>query len=357
MIDAGRHHCYGSYDNLNQLYRLRNRSNGEIFREHPEAEILRRRYYIIFVAREKDGPLRKIPVPLHYAAVFVAAAIVGAFSITGMAGSYTRMLLKTESVNQVVSQREALRRDYKQLQVVAHEKDIQAASLGSLASEVSALYGLRQSRMTKAADTAVPTDSSDTSGTFTEQAYTQSLNQFTLLRSDALKGQIPGFDVPARPSAVTDWASIAGAPTLWPVMGPITSPFGARDDPFNGEGAFHSGIDISATFGSPVHAAADGVVETASMASGYGREIVVDHGNGIETLYGHLSGFAVTTGQQVRQGQVIGYVGMSGRSTGPHLHYEVRIHNTPVNPHRYLRETQDQLANAEALTSASRFGN
>jgi murein DD-endopeptidase MepM/ murein hydrolase activator NlpD len=319
---------------------------------------LRRRYYIIFVAREKDGPLRKIPIPLHYAGVFVAAAIVGAFTITGMAGSYTRMLLKTASFNQVRSQREALRRDYERLQVVAHEKDLQAASLGSLASEVSALYGLRQNRMARAATSATAETGSDAAVTFTEQAYTQSLDQFALLRTDALTGRVRGFgSVLSSGATITDWASVAGAPALWPVLGPITSSFGEREDPFNGEGTFHSGVDISAGFGTAVHAAADGVVQTASMESGYGREVVIDHGNGIETLYGHLSGFAVTAGQQVREGQIIGYVGMSGRSTGPHLHYEVRIHNTPVNPHRYLRETPSQLANNDPLTNSALIGN
>jgi murein DD-endopeptidase MepM/ murein hydrolase activator NlpD len=319
---------------------------------------LRRQYYIIFVAREKDGPLRKIPIPLHYAGVFLAAAIVGAFTITGMAGSYTRMLLKTASFNQVRSQSEALRRDVQQLQVVAHEKDVQAASLGSLASEVSALYGLRQNRLAKAAAAAAASVTPESSNGFTEQAYTQSLDQFTLLRTDALTGKVPGFDVAAgHAAATTDWASIIGAPALWPVMGPITSSFGQREDPFNGEGAFHSGIDISAGFGTPVHAAADGEVQTASMESGYGREVIIDHGNGIETLYGHLSGFAVTAGQQVREGQIIGYVGMSGRSTGPHLHYEVRINNTPVNPHRYLRETPGQLASADAISGLAGGGN
>src|SRR5579884_3331293 len=96
-----------------------------------ESAHLRRRYYIIFVAREKDGPLRKIPIPLHYAGVFIAAAVVGAFTITGLAGSYSRMLLKTASFNQLRLQREALRKDYTQLQALAHEKDLQAASLGS----------------------------------------------------------------------------------------------------------------------------------------------------------------------------------------------------------------------------------
>jgi murein DD-endopeptidase MepM/ murein hydrolase activator NlpD len=316
---------------------------------------LRRRYYIIFVAREKDGPLRKIPVPLHYAGVFLAAAIVGAFTITGMAGSYTRMLLKTASFDQVRSQREALRRDYQQLQVVVHEKDIQAASLGSLASEVTALYGLRQNRMAKAASAATESVASDSSGTFTEQAYAQSLDQLTLLRTDALTGRVPGFDAVANQAAAsTDWASIIGAPALWPVIGPITSSFGEREDPLNvGEGEFHTGVDIGVSFGTPVRAAADGVVESAGMGNGYGREIVLDHGNGIETLYAHLSGFAVTAGQRVSMGQVIGYVGLSGRTTGPNLHYEVRIHNAPVNPHRFLRETMSQLANADAVPGFS----
>jgi murein DD-endopeptidase MepM/ murein hydrolase activator NlpD len=318
---------------------------------------LPRRYYIIFVAREKDGPLRKIPIPLHYAGIFIAAAVVGAFTITGLAGSYTRMMLKTASFNQLRSQREVLRQDYSRLQVVAHEKDLQAASLGTLASEVSALYGLRQNRMAKTATAAVVPGSSDSASAFNEEAYSQSLNQLAQLRTSALSGRVQSFDVGLAPAGIHDWAALAGAPSLWPVVGPITSSFGEREDPFNGEGAFHAGIDISATFGDPVRATADGVVQVASMASGYGREVIIDHPNGIETLYGHLSGFAITAGQEVREGQVIGYVGMSGRSTGPHLHYEVRIHNTPVNPHRYLRETMQQFASAAQLADSAKTGN
>jgi hypothetical protein len=106
----------------------------------------RKRYYILFVARDEDGRVRKIPLPLHYAYGFVAAALVGAFTIVGLAGSYTRMLLKTESYNQVREDRENLRKDYKQMAQIAHERDVQVASLGALASEVSSLYGLKQNR-------------------------------------------------------------------------------------------------------------------------------------------------------------------------------------------------------------------
>lgn len=307
---------------------------------------MRKSYYIIFVAREKDGRLRKIPVPLHYAYIFVAAAIVGAFTITGMAGSYSRMLLKTASFNQVRSQREALRKDYAQLEQVAHEKEVQAASLGSLASEVTALYGLKQNKLTEAKSAAAPAIVV-ASDSLSPQAYTQSVDQLDSLRHKALSGQVYQLlnTAPTRSFGdLGDTLNLANAPSLWPVVGPVTSSFGERSDPFNGEGAFHAGIDISAGFGEAVHATADGTVEMADRGSGYGREIVINHGFGVKTLYGHLSGFAVTDGQEVKRGQIIGYVGSSGRSTGPHLHYEVRIRDTPVNPHKYLRETMQQYA-------------
>jgi len=313
---------------------------------------LRKRFYIIFVAREEDGRLRKIPVPLHYAYVFVAAAVVGAFTLAGMAGSYSRMLLKTASFDQIRSQHEALRKDYKNLQAVEQQKDVQVASLGSLASEVTALYGLRQSRLAKSAASAVPVPV-DSDSDFTDAAYTQSFDQLSSLRTTALSGGLSRAFGGISPSLSGGWANLLNAPSLWPVMGTITSSFGERDDPFNGEGTFHSGIDIATSYGDSVRAAADGVVLRASFGNGYGREVLIDHGNGIETVYGHLSGFAVTDGEQVKRGQIIGYVGTSGRSTGPHLHYEVRIHETPVNPHKYLRETMNQLAAAGGDTRAA----
>ncbi len=296
-------------------------------------------------------------MPLHYAYIFVAAAVVGAFTITGMAGSYTRMLLKTASFNQVRSQREALRKDYLQMEQVAHEKDVQAASLGSLASEVSALYGLRQNKLTStkaavspASAPTIPAGTDDLS----DQAYKQSVDQLSSLLETGLSGRmsrvIETSSGPAAASAVA-WANLADAPSLWPVIGRVTSSFGERLDPFNGEGAFHAGIDIASDYGQPVRATADGIVEIAGPVNGYGREIILDHGYGLTTLYGHLSGFAVTSGEQVRRGEVIGYVGSTGRSTGPHLHYEVRIRNTPVNPHKYLRETMQQFASTTHFTA------
>ena len=141
-------------------------------------------------------------------------------------------------------------------------------------------------------------------------------------------------------------------PRMWPVEGRIASSFGERQDPINGEGAFHTGIDIDAPYGTPVRAAADGEVIGAGDGRGYGREVMLDHGHGVITLYGHLSAIAVVPGQHVTRGQVIGYVGQSGRATGPHLHYEVRVHNVPVNPYKYLRMTYEQATNLDAGSSS-----
>src|SRR5450756_444657 len=101
-----------------------------------------RRYYIVFVSRDENGSLNKVPVPLHYAYIFIAAAAIGLFTITGLAGSYSRMLIKTARFNQLRQDHKSLQKDYAHLEQEAHYKDVQVASLGSLASEVSAIYGL-----------------------------------------------------------------------------------------------------------------------------------------------------------------------------------------------------------------------
>jgi murein DD-endopeptidase MepM/ murein hydrolase activator NlpD len=316
--------------------------------------MLRKRYYILFVARDEDGRIRKIPLPLRYAYGFVAAALVGAFTIVGLAGSYTRMLLKTESYNQVRQDRETLRKDYKQMAQVAHERNVQVASLGALANEVTALYGLRQNRLTKpaaaAAAAAEPTPVSlAVADEVDPQQVKLSINQFYALRAQAMSGRVArALESGLSPSFAGDWTELADAPSLWPLEGRIGSSFGERQDPINGEGAFHSGIDIDAPYGSPVRATADGNVTEAAMNAGYGREIVLDHGHDVMTIYGHLSAMAVVPGQHVMRGQVIGYVGQSGRATGPHLHYEVRVHKVPVNPHKYLRTTYEQMAFSDA---------
>ncbi len=132
-------------------------------------------------------------------------------------------------------------------------------------------------------------------------------------------------------------------PNLWPVSGKLESGIGGRRNPFTGRGyEYHEGQDIDAEYGTPVQVTATGRVTVAGWQRGYGNVVYVDHGNGLSTRYGHLSEVDVTVGQSISRGQTIGLVGSTGRSTGPHLHYEVRINNQPVNPREYLPGTKRQ---------------
>ena len=133
-------------------------------------------------------------------------------------------------------------------------------------------------------------------------------------------------------------ALLAQTPSVWPARGWVTSTFGSRDDPFTGDRIFHAGIDIGARHGAQVIAPAGGNVIYAGPRGAYGNMIAIDHGRGIITHYGHLDRLLVKVGDEVERGQHIGAVGNTGRSTGPHLHYEIRVDGVPFNPRRYILE-------------------
>ena len=190
--------------------------------------MLRKRYYILFVARDEDGRIRKIPLPLHYVYGFVAAALVGAFTIVGLAGSYTRMLLKTENFNQVRQDRETLRKNYQQMAQIAHDRNVQVASLGALANEVTALYGLRQNKLASAkpaaaAIAAEPTPSSLALADDVDQQQVKlSIDEFYALRSQAMSGRVSrALEGGLSSSFSGDWTGLADAPSMWPVEGPV----------------------------------------------------------------------------------------------------------------------------------------
>ena len=293
---------------------------------------MKKRFYILFVTRGDDGQLRKIPIPTRYVYVAAVAAVVGLLGLTGIASTYARMLVKTSQYNQLRAEKDDLKARYTHLEQEARERDRQVASLGSLASEVSSLYGLKPDPVLVAAAS---------SETIHDEQLSSSMDRLYTLKTTALSGATTaGISLGLTRNVTTaDWVRANSSPNLWPVEGPVTGSFGERIDPFNGEGAFHSGIDIGAVYGQPIIAPADGTVEFADFMGGYGRAVIVDHGHGITTRYGHLKSFAVFPGQHIHRGDTIGYVGDSGRSTGPHLHYEVRINDVPVNPHKYLRVT------------------
>ena len=276
-------------------------------------------YFIFVVAHSIKGRIRRIHVPFYAIYVVAALAIVGSATVLGGVFSYSRMLLKTAHYNHLRNEVEALQKRYSEAQGALSGQQQQLASLQSLASEVSMAYGLKQVTKAEVGQDAVAPGE-----------YRNSLEQYRLLIRASYANPFQ------RQNLLSDhWAGLR-LPTLWPVEGPITGSFGDRMDPFTEEGAFHAGVDISSTYGVPVKATADGVVTFADRYAGYGMMLDIQHGRGVVTRYAHLSGFAVSEGQAVTSGEIIGYVGRSGRSTGAHLHYEVRVNGGPVNPMKYM---------------------
>lgn len=151
-------------------------------------------------------------------------------------------------------------------------------------------------------------------------------------RASQLEGKLKAFE-----DALRRGREQARIPSIWPVGGEVTDSFGLRRNPFGGGASeLHDGLDIATASGTPVVATGDGIVSFAGTQNGYGQIVVIEHGNGLSTAYAHLSRIEVETGREIKRGEQLGLVGSTGRSTGPHLHYEVRVGQTPVSPVRYL---------------------
>jgi murein DD-endopeptidase MepM/ murein hydrolase activator NlpD len=284
--------------------------------------------YTFFVASNRKGSIRKITLPGYVLHLIVALAVVGGVTVVAAAGSYTRMLWKVANYNTLRRQQDTLKHNYEQLQSSVKDTNDRLNSLQSLATEVAMTYGFMHFRQSPFGGVEVPPA--------TSTGFEQTVAQFNFLEQNASSAALSLGGLKLLSSA--GFANLPTTPSLWPVIGHLTGMFGERMDPFSGEGAFHTGVDISSQYGDEVRVTADGMVIEADERAGYGRLVVVDHGSGITTYYGHLSSFNVMVGQQLRRGDVIGNVGVSGRSTGPHVHYEVRINGAPVNPMRYLRQ-------------------
>jgi murein DD-endopeptidase MepM/ murein hydrolase activator NlpD len=271
--------------------------------------------------------MKRVRVPFYVLHALTLLAIVGGITVAAGMGSYSRMLWKATSYNSLRRQQDSLKQQYVKLQTQVVNTDQRLNSLQSLAGEVAMAYGITRFRQTPFGLTDAAPEP--------EAQFQQSVDEFSYLEKNATAVSMSSAGMRLLPTAQLSTLGIV--PTLWPVIGQITGHFGERLDPFSGEGAFHAGLDIASHYGDAVRATADGVIEEADDRTGYGRLVVVDHGFGVSTWYGHLSAFNVQSGMRVKAGDVIGYEGTSGRATGPHLHYEVRIYNTPVNPWRYLR--------------------
>jgi murein DD-endopeptidase MepM/ murein hydrolase activator NlpD len=283
-------------------------------------------YTFLFVSNDR-GALRKLRIPSYALHLLVLLAVVGGVTVFAGVGSYSRMLWKATSYNALRRDQEQLKREFRQLQVRVTDSDQKISSLRSLATDVAMSYGIVRAPRTPFFVADSPAES--------EGAFRQSVEQFQFLKKNATAVALSAQGLNLFPGR--NWEDMQFTPSLWPVMGKLTGSFGERMDPFSGEGAFHSGMDISAPYGTEVRASADGLVVDIGEHTGLGRTIQVEHGFGVTTIYGHLSGYATQPGVRVKRGEVIGYVGTSGRASGPHVHFEVHIYGTPVNPWKFLR--------------------
>ena len=285
--------------------------------------------YTLFIASNRNGTFRKVSVPVYVLHLLAVLVVVGGITVIAAASSYTRMLWKVGNYNTLRRQQDTLKHNYEQLQSSVQDTNERLDSLQSLATEVAMTYGFMRLRQSPFALKNASLDQNE--------GFEQSVEQFNFLEKNVGAAALPfgGLQLVSSTGGLGDLTS---TPTLWPVVGHLTGSFGERMDPFSGEGAFHTGVDIAAQYGDTVRVSADGIVIEAGDRAGYGRLVVVDHGFGVTTWYGHLSSFNVMVGEQIRRGDTIGNVGVSGRSTGPHVHYEVRINGAPVNPMRYLRQ-------------------
>jgi murein DD-endopeptidase MepM/ murein hydrolase activator NlpD len=284
--------------------------------------------YTFYIA-STPGKLKKLIVSAYLLHGIAVLALIGGITVIAAAGSYTRMLWKVGNYNALRHDQETLKKQYRQLQTTVNDTNQRLDSLQSLATEVAMTYGVLRYH-------PAAFDSSDNPVTAAD-AFDRSVQQYTFLKRNAAAIAVSSSGLRLMP--VMSFADSTYTPAIWPVLGHITDSFGERLDPFSGEGAFHTGVDVSADYGAPVHATADGIITIAENHAGYGRLVVIDHGFGITTWYAHLSSFSAIAGARVKRGEVVGYTGISGRSTGPHVHYEVRVNNAPVNPWRYMRST------------------
>jgi murein DD-endopeptidase MepM/ murein hydrolase activator NlpD len=285
-------------------------------------------FFVVDLAHSLHGRVKRIHI--SYRSLYYLLGSLAVFGLLAfcLLSSYLRMTSKVAHYNELRANFERLRGRYEELQRVSKQRTDQLATLQTLANEVSIAYGFNQT----------PKSSVDPDQLASENPLTPSVEQtietYNFLRSANISNVGSRY--------AHQW-QVNTQPSLWPINGILRSSYGGRLDPFSGEGAFHKGVDLAAPKGTPVHVTADGVVQKAAWEGGYGKLIVIDHGNGVETYYAHLSSFMVVPGLEVRRGEVIALSGGTGHATGPHLHYEVRLGGVPVNPYKYLAKSTLKL--------------
>jgi len=286
--------------------------------------------YTIVLADRTTGIVRRFTISLRP----TIATVVCVFALPVLIGLGARWSAQS-AITTLRAENVALRMENGSYKAATGELAAQIASLQAAVDDIGARAVVEPS-----ADAAIKRlpervrSRAMGGATFTEPLLSGALgvpaSSFGVLR-DILRVIEQRLDV-VRTGVERRQALASATPSIWPTVGWISSGFGSRNDPFTGGTDFHPGLDISGFQGQPVHAPADGTVESAAFSGNYGNLVTIDHGFGLVTRYGHLSRFAVSAGQRIQRGQLIGYVGSTGRSTSAHLHYEILVNGRLTNP-------------------------
>ena len=285
--------------------------------------------FTIMIIPEGSHQVRRFAVRRSVVKGVLAISVVLALGLTGLMADYVMTNLDRNELHRLQVENLSQREELNQLVVMLEGLRQEMVVLAQNDAKVRVMAKLSAPKGDSIAGIGGPAREEDVSREFNQiqQRIDEVRRQIDLRRES--QEEIQGI--------LNDQRSLLAAkPSGWPVKGWLTSTFGIRRDPFNGRRKMHEGFDVAARTGSPVIATADGIVSSVKTAAGYGKMVTIDHGYGYRTLYGHNSKYHVKVGQRVRRGDRIASVGNTGRSTGSHVHYEIRLNGVPVNPNKYL---------------------
>ncbi len=286
-------------------------------------------FYTLIVVPHARARFRKFQVSVRLTRWVLGALAVMAVVLVGILAHYTWIAVEVAEIRRLRVENLALATKAKAYEENAGQLQAKVLQLQNIVTKLGIMAGVEQSLPDASIGGVGGLTRSETTPPSVDIASTlQSLDQTVGTLSEK-STRLEAYFSEQR-------AQLASTPSTWPLRGYLSASFGNRIDPFTGLRDFHPGIDISVPRGTKVHAPADGVVVFCGAKNGYGNILVIDHGYGTVTRYGHMDGFNVRPGQRVKRGDVIGFSGNTGRSTAPHLHYEVWVNDQMRNPIEYI---------------------
>jgi murein DD-endopeptidase MepM/ murein hydrolase activator NlpD len=286
-------------------------------------------FYTVIVVPHAKARFRKIQVPLRLARWVMAGAAVFALALTGVLVHYTRVAAEVYELRRLRAENQVLTEKTREYEQNAGKLQAKVERLHGIVSKLGIMAGLDHALP----DTHIGGEGGVASIETVPPAIADGHSLADMdLSVSALTDKSTRLEVFYRDQKML----LSSTPSIWPVRGYLSATFGRRLDPFTGRPDFHPGIDISTPIGTRVVAPADGIVLSCAPSGGYGNAIIVDHGYGVVSRYGHLDSYNVRPGQRIHRGDVIGFVGSTGRSTGPHLHYEVWVREQAQNPIHFI---------------------